>query len=75
MVTPYQLLGGTLIAVAVVVGVLGMSALAVVAIALVMTLASGAYFVRRIGGITGDALGAANQIVELSVYLLLAGRW
>lgn len=30
------------------------------------------YFKSRIGGITGDALGAANQIVELSVYLALA---
>lgn len=30
------------------------------------------YFRARIGGITGDALGAANQVVELVVYLTLA---
>jgi adenosylcobinamide-GDP ribazoletransferase len=37
--------------------------------------AAGMWFRRRIGGITGDTLGAANQIVELSVYLgILAFR-
>jgi adenosylcobinamide-GDP ribazoletransferase len=41
-------------------------------IAIVVTLLSGRYFVRRIGGVTGDALGAANQLVELAVYLALA---
>ncbi|ACF12579.1 cobalamin 5'-phosphate synthase [Chloroherpeton thalassium ATCC 35110] len=30
---------------------------------------AGRYFNRRIGGITGDTLGAASQFVELSVYL------
>ena len=28
-------------------------------------------FRRRLGGITGDCLGAANQLVELAVYLAL----
>ena len=28
--------------------------------------------VRQIGGITGDALGAANQLVEVSIYLYFA---
>lgn len=39
------------------------------------TLAAGRYFARRIGGITGDALGAANQLVEVTVYLGLACRF
>ncbi len=30
---------------------------------------AGRYFLKRIGGITGDALGAANQLVEVSVYI------
>ncbi|MDO6459575.1 adenosylcobinamide-GDP ribazoletransferase [Granulosicoccaceae sp. 1_MG-2023] len=40
--------------------------------ALLSTLAAQAYFRRKLGGITGDTLGAANQAVELSVYLVLA---
>jgi adenosylcobinamide-GDP ribazoletransferase len=42
--------------------------------AIAITLFAGNYFLGRIGGITGDALGAANQFVELSVYLILAAR-
>lgn len=38
---------------------------------LVVTLFSGIYFKKRIGGITGDSLGAANQLSELSVYLAI----
>ena len=32
--------------------------------------AMGRYFVRRIGGYTGDCLGFAQQIFELSIYLV-----
>jgi adenosylcobinamide-GDP ribazoletransferase len=38
---------------------------------LFMTLLSGIYFKKRIGGITGDALGAANQLSELCVYMAI----
>ena len=41
----------------------------VVGAAILLILA--AWFRRRLGGITGDALGAANQFVELGVYLVL----
>ncbi|WP_337172730.1 adenosylcobinamide-GDP ribazoletransferase [Gemmatimonas aurantiaca] len=41
-------------------------------IALLLTTVSGRYFRQRIGGITGDTLGAVNQLVELGVYLILA---
>lgn len=30
---------------------------------------------RRLGGYTGDTLGAAQQLVELGVYLVLLARW
>jgi len=42
------------------------------AAAMLVTVAAGRYFHRRLGGITGDCLGAANQLVELAVYLTLA---
>jgi adenosylcobinamide-GDP ribazoletransferase len=37
-------------------------------IAMAITLIGGAYFYKRIGGITGDCFGAVNQIVEIAVY-------
>jgi adenosylcobinamide-GDP ribazoletransferase len=39
--------------------------------AVAITFACGLYFKDKIGGITGDCLGAANQLVELSAYLSL----
>jgi adenosylcobinamide-GDP ribazoletransferase len=39
--------------------------------ALAVTFICGLYFKDKIGGITGDCLGAANQLVELSAYLSL----
>ena len=45
------------------------TAAAAVAAALLVTLAAGALFRRRFGGVTGDLLGAACQAVELAVYL------
>ena len=40
-----------------------------------LTFATGSYFKMKIGGITGDCLGAANQIVELGCYLALAVQY
>ena len=38
--------------------------------------ALGAYFVRRLGGYTGDCLGMAQQLAELSIYLVAAAwKW
>ncbi len=45
------------------------SGLVAIGAVLVVTLFSGIYFKKRIGGITGDALGAANQLSELNVYV------
>jgi len=41
----------------------------VVLVTTLLTTASGFYFKRRLGGITGDCLGAVNQLTELGSYL------
>jgi adenosylcobinamide-GDP ribazoletransferase len=33
------------------------------------------YMVRRVGGYTGDGLGAMAQLAEIAVMLVLAGAW
>ena len=54
---------------AVIVGVaLGVKALWVGLAAVVITGASGAYYRHRIGGVTGDCLGATNQITDVAIY-------
>ncbi|MBN3807274.1 adenosylcobinamide-GDP ribazoletransferase [Paraburkholderia sp. Ac-20336] len=45
-------------------------ALATCCVLLVLRVAIGRYFVRRIGGYTGDCLGFAQQVFELSIYLV-----
>lgn len=49
----------------------GTAALAVLSVCLVCALLWGTYLYRRIGGYTGDALGACQQIAEISSYLVL----
>jgi adenosylcobinamide-GDP ribazoletransferase len=75
-VTDHRLLTGSLISLAVLIicsTELGMSAY----IAFVATLAviwlSRRWYLRTLDGITGDCLGATNQLVELVVYLSVAG--
>ena len=45
------------------------SAVITLVVTIVVTLVSGLYFKGRLEGITGDCLGAVNQIAELSLYL------
>jgi adenosylcobinamide-GDP ribazoletransferase len=45
-------------------------ACSVVVVLVVLRVAMGRYFVRRIGGYTGDCLGFAQQVFELSIYLV-----
>lgn len=45
------------------------TALITFAVTLAVTFISGLYYKRRTGGITGDCLGATNQITELLLYL------
>ena len=46
-------------------------ALIMLATTVMVTLVCGLYFKRRLGGITGDCLGAVNQITELTLYLIV----
>ncbi|HKU43507.1 MAG TPA: adenosylcobinamide-GDP ribazoletransferase [Polyangiales bacterium] len=55
------------------VGWLGLSALGMLAVALVIAAGIAFWVQRRIGGLTGDAYGAAIELAELGV--LVAGRW
>ena len=54
---------------------LGSRAVLLLVAAAATTWAAGTYFRRKIGGITGDCLGAANQLVELACYLSLVVRF
>ena len=49
----------------------GAALLACAAVALLMAL----WLRRRLGGYTGDTLGATQQLAELAIYLALAARW
>lgn len=72
-VTSFRLVLGTVGAAAIVALVLQAQALPVLGAALCVTGLAGWFFRRSIGGITGDTLGAANKVVELSTYLVLGG--
>ena len=66
---------GTVLTVLIAAVALHWALLPALAVALVATLAAGLFFRRRLGGITGDCLGAANQLVEVAVLLTLAAPW
>ena len=68
-VTRPRLLGGTVLAALLVAAALGWRGLTAVLVAGGVTAIAGWYFRRRLGGITGDCLGATNQLVELATYL------
>jgi adenosylcobinamide-GDP ribazoletransferase len=55
------------------IGFIGVSGLALLAVALISAALLALWVQRRIGGLTGDAYGAAIELSELSV--LLAARW
>ena len=71
-VSTARLAVGSVLALAIVVAVLGRDSVRALMAAALVTALGGRYFRRRIGGITGDCLGAANQLVELATYLALA---
>jgi adenosylcobinamide-GDP ribazoletransferase len=66
-------LGGA-VALAVAVLALGPAGIVAGAAALLVAVALGAVLVRRLGGITGDALGAAVEMAELAVLLTASAR-
>ncbi len=47
---------------------------AVIALAVLATVAAARHFQRRIGGYTGDCLGATQQLAEVAVYIALCMR-
>lgn len=78
-VTAPRLLGAslfTVVTLAVALWPLGIGRIgAVLIVALLVTWMAALYFRRHLGGMTGDCLGAANQIVEVATYLAVAARW
>lgn len=69
-VTAVSLGAGTLLALAIVAIALRTAGLWAALTAAVIAAASGFYYRRRIGGITGDCLGATNQLTEIAIYLI-----
>jgi adenosylcobinamide-GDP ribazoletransferase len=67
-----RLAAGTAAAVAIVLIALGGRALLPLGLATAITLLAASYFRQRLGGMTGDCLGAANVVVEVGVLLALA---
>lgn len=47
--------------------------IAAILVSTVITLLSVRYYMRKIGGVTGDCFGATNQLTEIAVYL--CGAW
>jgi adenosylcobinamide-GDP ribazoletransferase len=73
-VTWARLIAATSLMLLILIITIGWHAFLPLGVAVAATALAGLYFARRIGGITGDALGAANQIVEVCTYLALAMR-
>lgn len=69
--SPKRLVFASLYTVFLCVVLLEEGAIVAIAVCLLGTLIAGRFFLKRIGGITGDALGAANQLVELAIYLTI----
>lgn len=69
-ITILSFAAGTLLALAIVAIALRGAALEAVLTATVIAAVSGVYYRRRIGGITGDCLGATIQLTEIAIYLV-----
>ena len=69
-VTAVSFGAGTLLAFAIVAIALRAAALWASLTAAMTAAISGFYYWRRIGGITGDCLGATNQLTEIAIYLI-----
>jgi adenosylcobinamide-GDP ribazoletransferase len=67
--TILTLIAGTLLTIAIVGIALKMQALWVMLTAVIVTAATAAYYRYRIGGVTGDCMGATTQITEAAIYL------
>jgi adenosylcobinamide-GDP ribazoletransferase len=67
------LIGGTIFSLATAALLLRTRAIAPIIVVTVLTLITGSYYKRRIGGITGDCFGATIQLAEIGVYV--CGAW
>jgi adenosylcobinamide-GDP ribazoletransferase len=68
-VTRFSLVFGTLVALGITALFLHAAVLWAGAVAIVIAGGTGLYYQKRLGGITGDCLGATVQLTEISVYL------
>lgn len=73
LTTRGTLIGGSIFMVAICLLALRTHAPAAIGVTIAVTLLSGLYYQRRIGGVTGDCFGATNQLTEIAVYLV--GVW
>jgi len=67
------LIGGTIFSFALAAALLRTHAVAPILSVIILTWLTGAYYKRRIGGVTGDCFGATIQLAEIGVYL--CGAW
>jgi adenosylcobinamide-GDP ribazoletransferase len=65
----YSVPVGTVLAAVLVAGLMGVKALVPLLAATVVTIGTGLYYRRHIGGVTGDCMGATNQLTEIAVYV------
>jgi adenosylcobinamide-GDP ribazoletransferase len=69
LTTRSALLTGSLLTLAIVLVAMRAAAWKPILAAVLVSLCSGWYYRKRIGGITGDCFGATNQLTEIAVYL------
>jgi adenosylcobinamide-GDP ribazoletransferase len=73
LITRGTLIAGSIFTLAICACALRTHAATAIVATIVVTLLSGIYYQRRIGGVTGDCFGATNQLTEIAVYL--TGAW
>jgi adenosylcobinamide-GDP ribazoletransferase len=73
LTTRGALVAGSLFSFAVVIALLRGRAAFAIGAAIAISFLSGAYYRKRISGVTGDCFGATNQIAEIAVYV--CGAW
>jgi adenosylcobinamide-GDP ribazoletransferase len=73
-ITPARIAVATAFTLAILIATIGIRTIPVLLTATLLTALLAVYSRRRIGGITGDVLGATAQLVEVATYLVLAAH-